>query len=454
MLRAFLCVLILNEAKLYRYIFFTCILHFVIFDLDKSNLLLVMTMQLRYIVIMMIALTITSCSTFSGDNQGDSYEEIEVLPFTKFDTRAKGADNISPYACYVSERSPDGTYLYWNVTLKYPRDIEEEAGNRLARLKYRSYDNDSTLTALANCWVPATKKGSDLFLKTFKMKYKERKDRNKSLGSYCYAGYCCPDGYRWYGNSTTICFNYDDPMDDQLVLAEVSVEDDRIIDDSGGGESSPPPPTGPTNEGGPPCLTCDPGGNSEEPCQETESGGTTVECADPCVLYPPGHEDRPKSCDCDESEIDLFEDSEVMRNVDLIWEYSNADDIMQNRKETFMIAIKQPDGSYETYTLLSDANYRERSFCEAIPRFDLSKLTNGSIIVHTHPYSEGDILNCKGRSFEYQGEPGVIDQYLYDKIMQKIDKELDIKLYFTDKDKVVKYDENGDTIDETERCGY
>lgn len=359
-------------------------------------------------------------------------------------------EKISPYACFMSVRqvTPDGAvyWRWWNIWLHYPKGIAKKANGYKAMVRVRLYDGN-TLQKFSNCWVPATRQAANMLQRLLIGKVKQpasqQKRRSMPIGDTNDGGYHCPDGYHWVNAKQMSCTDGNGNYSLPVLVVEDDPPSPPPPDDDPPEEPDPYDPPDPPGGSDDPCFECDPGGEpGDNACQITESGGMTIGCrSEPCYTN---------------GEHPVLEDATVQQAMDDAWleSYGPATNPLphgQRKEALFMVLATM--GGYEIEKIYGGP---DTSSCH----FDANNVSipsNIAALIHTHPYSSGDIIN------DPRCGPGVYDgddvSSGDESLMQTIDNSTilpPIPMYVIDKDKIrIIQASNPSQYSETiNRCGY
>lgn len=182
------------------------------------------------------------------------------------------------------------------------------------------------------------------------------------------------------------------------------------------------------------------------------TGGLKSE--DPCREHPPGDPERPVYCDvpCTTGNS-ILDDPTIQLGFEGMWEdshYGSDSDPNPESQRREQVAFLVP-GASGNYILQRLASHLIVESGPCRNRFKKpNNLPEGTIFVHTHPYSAGDEQNhcIPGKTLIYDNEVGVEDRPTLDSMG------LDLGIIL-DADKIIMF-----TTDESEepilidRCGY
>ena len=201
-------------------------------------------------------------------------------------------------------------------------------------------------------------------------------------------------------------------------------------DYSGGSCEEDPPPT---NDGG--------GGSTGDPDNDPCPDGYEEDANGNCITI----ETDPEPCDTNNPVLD---NQYIQTKLDELWADTNyGPDSNPNpenqRKEQVAIIASNGYGGYQFFQLDVQSTSCIANF--GVP----NNLPNDAILVHTHPFKKGDILQCTpGRSYEYDHQPGKEDRPTLD----KVGLEQGIIL---DAEKIIMFTpDESETPTLIDRCGY
>ncbi len=208
--------------------------------------------------------------------------------------------------------------------------------------------------------------------------------------------------------------------------------------DCSGGGSSDPSWNWPADDG-------DKSGGSGTGSGEPGKDGKDDECLPPYVDI---NGECMQPCKTGEPELDS---PNVQSGLASIWNDSNYGSNSNpnpesQRKEHVAFIVPNSFGGY-SFQRLPNSRYKSQTACKAI--FTSPSLPAGAILVHTHPYSNGDLQRecISGMSFRYRNHVGIEDGKTLTKLGLK-------KGVIIDADQIIIFDENKNVLKRETRCGY
>jgi len=360
---------------------------------------------------------LASCQAPSTQHELEE-SQLTLIPKESEETRAKKGKNgeLSPYSCLISTLADeDAEYNYWNRAfwLEFPKKAIKQAkgkvvlraialGSDHAGSKAGSWQGLDNVVRVAQCLIPDSPLAEEL-LDVELRKFSEGtwiSSRREKMAS--------PSISEWECGEYFIVVNcYIDP--NTLKLTNCTITDVRCTSyvyvgggiGGGGGSGFPGDDPGECDPtvyrecyGGP-----GPGGGGQPP----------PEPPDPCTLTnPPAYCSNP----C-ETGNPILDDVGIQLALERMWDLSNygsntSPNSEAQRKEQVGFIIPSPFGGYQLQMLAP--SLINSSPCKAVFKKP-ANLPDGAIMVHTHPYSNGELQNhCRpGETLEYDSGPGIED---------------------------------------------
>jgi len=380
--------------------------------------------------------------------------QFSIIPKGSEQARAKEAKNgrQSPYSCLISTLADDeADYNYWNRAfwLEFPEKVIKEAkgkvvmraialGSEHAGSKAGSWQGVDNVVRVAQCLIPDSPLAVEL-LESELRKFSEGtwiSNRRGKLASPSTSGWECGEYF-----VTIVC--QVDPNTQNWINCTITdvtcVSYVYVEEPIGGGGGSGFPSEDPGE--------CDPYG--AEPCYLGGGGSQPPpEPPDPCTgNNPPAYCSNP----C-ETGNPILDDVGIQLALERMWDLSNYGSHISptpeaQRKEQVGFIIPSPFGGYQLQMLVP--SLINSGPCKAVYNKP-ANLPEGAIMVHTHPYSNGELQNyCRpGETLKYDSGPGIKDG----QALRDLGLENGIIL---DADKIILFSQN-DSVPPTllNRCGY
>lgn len=408
----------------------------------------------QLITVVLLAL-LASCQTPSTQHELEDLH-LTFIPKDSQQTRAKKGNNgeLSPYSCLISTLADeDADYNYWNRAfwLEFPQKAIKQAKGRVvlraialgsdhAGNKAGSWQGLDNVVRVAQCLIPDSPLAEEL-LETELRKFSKgtwMSNRKDKLANPSSSGWECgeyfitiaclvdPNTLRWVNCMITdvTCTSY--------VFIEEPIG-------GGGGSGFPGDDPGECDPtvyrecyGGP-----GPGGGQPppEPPDPCSGSNPPAYCSTPCETGNP-----------------ILDDRNVQLAMERLWNLSNygsnnSPNPESQRKEQVGFIIPSPFGGYQLQILPSSLVVSGP--CKATFKKP-SNLPEGAILVHTHPYSNGEVQSqCRpGETRIYDSGPGIADN----QTLRDLGLETGIIL---DADKIILFNQNETVVPSLKnRCGY
>ncbi|NBC26887.1 MAG: hypothetical protein GVY08_08495 [Bacteroidetes bacterium] len=401
----------------------------------------------------------------SEDEQTDQLMLVPKQQTTGQKAKATSNQQTTPYSCLISTLADDDAeYNYWNQAfwVHFPKPAVEQAKGKTifkafsfasehAGDKAGSWAGKDKIVRVAQCEIPDSKLAETLLeeqLKKFgKGTWLESHKANQERSSQNEAQAKSSSDWDWECSEyfiTVVC-----QVDSQSgELTNCVITDIRCVSyelvyneppgGGGGGGGFPGDDPG----------ECDPQGT--DPCFEDGGGGSIPPPEpDPCE-----EDNAPAYCEnpCETGDP-ILDDEGIQIGFENMWEDSNyGNDSNPNpesqRQEQVGFIVPNGFGGYQLQRLsssfISDAGPCAVSFKAP------GNLPEGTILVHTHPYSKGESQNqcIPGQTLKYDNVPGVEDRPTLNTL--GLDEGI-----ILDSDKVIRFTSNASEQPTLiNRCGY
>lgn len=342
--------------------------------------------------------------------------EPETPPGSRVEARSPRAPQPAQgYACVLGLRDgATGTYRYHRLTLAFPAGLAREGGT--ARYRYRGLDGGAGYAFFANCTIPRDARAADWLTREFR-------------------GGPVPPGSESDGASLLAC------RDGEICLAPIEA---TVCQYRGTYPNCKPPLAGDV----PPCY--DGGGcGGGDPISTGGSGPICEDC------YP---EDEDPPC---ETGNPMLDSPEVQRGMDQLWEASDADAPMADRRERGGWILKNSLGEYSFRAFPSEWTIGACGI--NAPAYTVPPA--GTVAwVHTHPYHTGEPLTACDPERVMVGGVTFLAYTRYSNDPSRPDGELAVRWnlpgVIIDHDKVTQYKGEPSSRDRFtvtsrhNRCGY